>query len=508
MVYKKFIRKNGKLYGPYLYHSKRVNGKVISEYKGIENQKKFYARKILPIAIGILFLFAFVFLFRQFTITGDVIEDSTKIEATELTWKSFSLSLIEGEFLPLDSQIIIESENKTYTTTFRELNKEKQINNKFYLKEEEISGEGEGFGLPGEIEINPEIYFEIELIDHKSIDGINDSIEENFQENSSLEKITNETPEENNKEVQNYSSDTPDEKLIKEKDLIENISTETFNSPITGAVVSELKTKTISGNVKKDNPFTYELQKNQEINLIEGSVKTTNRTLPDSTIKIEIENDLITISTNYSEKISGFGEEFVGNKKEIQIDISSLNMSNQEKIKEIEIIYQNKTLFSLYPEENPTFPENEIPPEGNASIEENQTFEIPSNITEEFNETELNQTEEENETLEINQTQLNQTNMSIIQNLTSDELKIIQEFFGFEPIITNSSTYRDKIIVKSSIGKYNVEYSYPNNLQEEYLEKLIASDQTLWLKDIAREINFQKSSENLIENTTKTIPLI
>ena len=34
MVYKKYIKRNGKLYGPYIYHSRRVNGKVISEYQG------------------------------------------------------------------------------------------------------------------------------------------------------------------------------------------------------------------------------------------------------------------------------------------------------------------------------------------------------------------------------------------------------------------------------------------------------------------------------------------
>ncbi|MEX0932971.1 MAG: hypothetical protein WDZ77_02640 [Candidatus Pacearchaeota archaeon] len=34
MAYKKYIKRDGKIYGPYIYHSKRVDGKVISEYKG------------------------------------------------------------------------------------------------------------------------------------------------------------------------------------------------------------------------------------------------------------------------------------------------------------------------------------------------------------------------------------------------------------------------------------------------------------------------------------------
>ena len=40
MAYKKYITKNGKIYGPYVYHSKRVDGKVVSEYHGLKKDKK------------------------------------------------------------------------------------------------------------------------------------------------------------------------------------------------------------------------------------------------------------------------------------------------------------------------------------------------------------------------------------------------------------------------------------------------------------------------------------
>ncbi len=54
MVYKKYIKKNGKLYGPYIYHSRRVNGKVISEYHGAS--KKIDYKKFIFIFLGVLFL--------------------------------------------------------------------------------------------------------------------------------------------------------------------------------------------------------------------------------------------------------------------------------------------------------------------------------------------------------------------------------------------------------------------------------------------------------------------
>ena len=54
MAYEKFIKKDGKLYGPYIYHSKRVDGKVVSEYHG---QKKFDLRFLW--IVPIVFLAAF-----------------------------------------------------------------------------------------------------------------------------------------------------------------------------------------------------------------------------------------------------------------------------------------------------------------------------------------------------------------------------------------------------------------------------------------------------------------
>ena len=34
MAYKRYIKRGGKVYGPYVYHSRKVNGKVVSEYHG------------------------------------------------------------------------------------------------------------------------------------------------------------------------------------------------------------------------------------------------------------------------------------------------------------------------------------------------------------------------------------------------------------------------------------------------------------------------------------------
>ena len=66
MTYKKYIRRGGKLYGPYTYHSKRVDGKVVSEYHGKDSSKKFL-RIFLFIFLGIFILISLYFLVSNYS---------------------------------------------------------------------------------------------------------------------------------------------------------------------------------------------------------------------------------------------------------------------------------------------------------------------------------------------------------------------------------------------------------------------------------------------------------
>ena len=61
MAYKKYIKRDGKLYGPYIYHSRKVNGKVISEYLGKGKEKnKNKRKKILSVLIIALIIFSLI----------------------------------------------------------------------------------------------------------------------------------------------------------------------------------------------------------------------------------------------------------------------------------------------------------------------------------------------------------------------------------------------------------------------------------------------------------------
>jgi len=60
MAYKKYIKRGGKTYGPYVYHSKRVDGKVVSEYIGPQKVKINY-KKISLVVLGIFVFLMLVF---------------------------------------------------------------------------------------------------------------------------------------------------------------------------------------------------------------------------------------------------------------------------------------------------------------------------------------------------------------------------------------------------------------------------------------------------------------
>ncbi|MFH1585758.1 MAG: LamG-like jellyroll fold domain-containing protein [archaeon] len=72
MVYKRYIKKNGKVYGPYIQHNRKVNGKVVTEYHGKHKSNSWVGsvKLFLLISLGIVGIFLLSFLFLQFQSTG------------------------------------------------------------------------------------------------------------------------------------------------------------------------------------------------------------------------------------------------------------------------------------------------------------------------------------------------------------------------------------------------------------------------------------------------------
>jgi len=70
MVYKKYIKRGGKVYGPYLYHNHREGDKIITSYVGKHKEHKENKNRIwmlLPIVILLLFAIGIILFYQDFT---------------------------------------------------------------------------------------------------------------------------------------------------------------------------------------------------------------------------------------------------------------------------------------------------------------------------------------------------------------------------------------------------------------------------------------------------------
>ena len=104
MSYEKYIKKDGKLYGPYLYESKRVDGKVISEYHG---QKKIsYGKFIWLVPLVFLIILGAYFIGqRGDKLTGHAVLDlNANYQEGQALNGGLKISLKQG--VPPDGHIV------------------------------------------------------------------------------------------------------------------------------------------------------------------------------------------------------------------------------------------------------------------------------------------------------------------------------------------------------------------------------------------------------------------
>src|SRR3989338_771555 len=123
MVYKKYIKKNGKLHGPYYYESYMENGVVKKRYIGSVGQphakkNNLVALQILLILIGILVLLDFAYL----SITGSTVLEQTSVFTNVIQ----NIGGKFGDTLVLDQATLNDNEEVTPQNDSIEFNEENQ----------------------------------------------------------------------------------------------------------------------------------------------------------------------------------------------------------------------------------------------------------------------------------------------------------------------------------------------------------------------------------------------
>ncbi len=465
MAYKKYIMRNGKLYGPYLYESRRVNGKVVSEYHGMD-KKPVNIRKFVFMILGVLLLAGFVYgvVYSKNRITSNVIIDTrADYKRGEILNGFFEISLSEGELIPADSEVIFENSGNKYKYDLSDIIPDETVNGIFYLKENQISGSGEGYGIKGKKLIYPAVWFTMRIYSADETQPAEETAEEAGNESSS------ETPKETEEntsitepvaeEIPETTEPIPETKIPENTEApitggaVSNVFTRFFNffqGMITGGATSNLNSVSeVSGEVYSDKPFTYNLEPGQKAEIISSTQK----------VDLKIENNLAVVTTNYSEEQLGFGEDYTGeNNRVISIDLSKLNLSFEKGELKTTLMYDNKEILSS----------SAVLEEDAADIKEIKEVEAENFTVNNFN------------------------------NLTEEERAILNEKFADYSVKQTARTFKDRIIIRYELKDKWAEFSYNANISEEELRVLAERDRIKWLKDIAQSLrNNETPSEEL-----------
>src|SRR3989344_995190 len=174
MVYKKFIKRDGKTYGPYLYHNVKKDGRVTTHYLGrhdpskvnpsynTHKSKKLIMASILSIIV--LGLIVVILFHLDFFSTGKA---SIDIQDVYTVGQHLSgevrLILKHGELVPQETSLVLDNAGEVYEFPLFSLISSGMAGGNFYVEGKNISGSGVGYGVEGEKEVFPLVAFSFNL---------------------------------------------------------------------------------------------------------------------------------------------------------------------------------------------------------------------------------------------------------------------------------------------------------------------------------------------------------
>ncbi|MEM3405351.1 MAG: hypothetical protein QW117_00005, partial [Candidatus Pacearchaeota archaeon] len=487
MVYKKYIKRGNKVFGPYYYESHRVGNKVITTY--IKNPPKkinYPTKNIFIISFTLLFFIAiFLFLFNMRFTGHATIEINPVYKENETLTGNFNLLVKSGELIPANTLVRIKLNEQEKIIPISELIKEESKEGNYYLENTNIDGRGEGYGYIGKKITYPEISFILRIYKSKEKEETKERLEQptiptenQTEETTQTEPTQTEEKEETKEETSpeltqtepTQTEETKETELTEKEseELTTPIESETeassqeselsearaseasgsaessseSSSLITGNVIKENEYE-IKGKVSKDNPFEYNLEDNEDIEIIEESIFTDNEKLGIDVLDIKKNKNKIRITTDYYKEEKGFGKEYLTDEiHKIKIDLEQFDIKAEKGTLKVELIYNNETII----EEKENIAIEKIKSEIQENItEENVTLTLLQNIPD--------ITIEENSYYKLNLSEYFYSNKEITYNIIKNEninTEIENNILTIKPKENYTGTSIAKIIAKSN----------------------------------------------------------
>ncbi len=559
MVYEKYIEKNGKLYGPYTYHSKRINGKVVSVYHG--PKRKIFHNNFFWVFAGIflLGLLVFSFVFFNAKISGHAILSSGEANV-------FSFSLMQGELIPADSKVVFDIDGESLEYNLSEFIEGEVVNGDFYIKDKSLVGSGEGYGFIGVKKVYPELDFELEILDKVSDES--SSTEESGEDSEmpqeevpteqpenqteTSEDSTNEISEEENSEVENSEEiieetdelsepEEVNEEVVAETEPIEQpeIQTETpeqtsdalDESSSTEADTSESSSNSEESSSEESSQSSDESSSGEEASsegdsstsitgaIVNGFLSGTFNIFRTITGQATLE-----LQDTISGKVS-FGEAFnydIGKGQTARIKSGSVKLNGEtidDSAIDVAVIGDEVIVTTEYFISEEGFGEDylgdskkeflidlsKVGLEANENLSMSFVYGDEELVSLDENSFEADEIKTEfNESLIENATEIesqNVSNESIVSYGLSDEEKeiLINELGNVSVEITRAEMVRDRVEVTFEIGDYSVEHSYNSELSSNELAEWINRDKLRLLRDIISELTKVETNATEVE---------
>src|SRR3989344_4156093 len=200
MVYKRYAKKNGKIYGPYYYESYRENGVVKKIYLGQKPEiSKVKSKTPLYFFAALGIAFALIYILMNFQgLSGRVVLDvENGVEGSPLSGV-LKFNLKSGELIPTEAKVIVNLGDFSKEFSLSELVKDDSVSvqsGNFFAEGLSLEGSGGGFGAIGTRTIYPNVNFELRVFDSDESENI---------VNESDSEITN--PEDNASEDDDSSA--------------------------------------------------------------------------------------------------------------------------------------------------------------------------------------------------------------------------------------------------------------------------------------------------------------
>src|SRR3989344_4063473 len=154
MVYKRYIVRNGKRYGPYYYHNRRIGGRVVTQYVASPPLSQKRSFNVLSSLVFVLCIFVLVTVLSLFILTSELSGRATLDVTTTSTLGAplegaLTLTLQPGELIPADTEVIVSSGTEEKTFLLESVASAPLTSGTFYAEGTALSGMGAGVGGRG-----------------------------------------------------------------------------------------------------------------------------------------------------------------------------------------------------------------------------------------------------------------------------------------------------------------------------------------------------------------------